>query len=247
MFGTLESTCDRSARRGWTTLASFTMQALAVSLLLAISLLWVGGPPQVRWLQLSTPAAFSPQPQSVTQAARGHHSTAAAVTVPRVDQLVTPPSIPPHIANSNSDPGPPPPDLPTLGTQPGIGPGFGSTGPNVGPIPGFGTLPVAIPARPATVKPLLVSHLSEANLLKRVQPVYPPLARQARVQGTVELRAIISTTGTIENLIVVRGHPLLAAAAIEAVRQWRYRPYLLNNQPVEVETEITVNFLLSGS
>ena len=94
---------------------------------------------------------------------------------------------------------------------------------------------------------MLVSHLSEANLLKRVQPVYPPLARQARVQGTVELRAIISTTGTIENLIVVRGHPLLAAAAIEAVRQWRYRPYLLNNQPVEVETEITVNFLLSGS
>jgi protein TonB len=60
------------------------------------------------------------------------------------------------------------------------------------------------------------------------------------------LRAIISKTGTIDNLILLRGHPILSAAAIEAVRRWRYRPYLLNSQPVEVETEITVNFLLSG-
>jgi periplasmic protein TonB len=88
--------------------------------------------------------------------------------------------------------------------------------------------------------------MAEANLLHKVQPVYPPLARQARVQGAVELRAIISKAGTIENLIVVRGHPMLARAAVEAVKQWRYRPYLLNNEPVEVETDITVNFLLSG-
>jgi protein TonB len=79
-----------------------------------------------------------------------------------------------------------------------------------------------------------------------VQPLYPPIARQARVQGAVELRAIISKNGTIENLLVVSGHPMLSAAAIEAVRQWRYRPYLLNGEPIEVETEITVNFLLSG-
>jgi protein TonB len=91
-----------------------------------------------------------------------------------------------------------------------------------------------------------LSHWAEGNLIYRVQPVYPSLARQARVQGSVELRAIISRTGTIENLVVVRGHPMLSAAAIEAVRQWRYRPYLLNSQPVEVETEITVNFLLAG-
>ena len=104
----------------------------------------------------------------------------------------------------------------------------------------------AIPPRPAVIKPLVISHLEEANLLHRVQPVYPPIAREAHVQGTVELRAIISKTGTIENLVVVRGHPMLAGAAIEAVRQWRYRPYLLNNEPVEVETNITVNFMLSG-
>jgi protein TonB len=107
-------------------------------------------------------------------------------------------------------------------------------------------IPVVIPARPTVAKPLLVSHLSEANLLHRVQPTYPALARQARIQGAVELRAIISKTGTIENLVVVRGHPMLATAAVEAVRQWRYRPYLLNGEPIEVETGITVNFLLSG-
>jgi protein TonB len=63
----------------------------------------------------------------------------------------------------------------------------------------------------------------------------------------VELRAIISKAGTIENLTVVSGHPMLVKAAVDAVRQWRYRPYLLNNDPVEVETEITVTFVLAGS
>jgi periplasmic protein TonB len=63
----------------------------------------------------------------------------------------------------------------------------------------------------------------------------------------VQLRAIISRTGTIERLTVESGHPMLAGAAIDAVRQWRYRPYLLNDEPVEIETQITVNFVLSGS
>jgi len=95
--------------------------------------------------------------------------------------------------------------------------------------------------------PLVVSDLGEGSLLHRVQPIYPSIARQARIQGAVELRAIISKAGTIENLVVVGGHPMLATAAIEAVKQWRYRPYLLNNEPIEVETAITVNFVLSGS
>jgi protein TonB len=67
------------------------------------------------------------------------------------------------------------------------------------------------------------------------------------VQGTVELRAIISKTGTIENLAVLSGHAMLVGAAVEAVKHWRYRPYMLNGEPIEVETEITVNFTLGGS
>jgi len=86
----------------------------------------------------------------------------------------------------------------------------------------------------------------EGNLVYRVQPQYPPLARQARVQGTVVLHAVISREGKIENLQLVSGHPLLVQSAMDAVRQWRYRPYLLNNEPVEVETQVTVNFTLSG-
>ena len=80
----------------------------------------------------------------------------------------------------------------------------------------------------------------------RVQPLYPPLSRQARIQGQVVIRAVISRNGMIENLQVLSGHPMLVQAAIDAVKQWRYRPYFLNGEPVEVETQVTVNFLLSG-
>ena len=85
----------------------------------------------------------------------------------------------------------------------------------------------------------------EGNLLYRVQPDYPSLARLTHTQGAVVLHAVISRQGTIENLQVVSGPPLLMKAAIDAVQRWRYRPYLLNGEPVEVETEITVNFVLS--
>lgn len=86
----------------------------------------------------------------------------------------------------------------------------------------------------------------EGSLIHRVQPEYPPLAKQARIQGTVLLHAVIDREGKIENLEVLGGHPLLVKAALIAVQQWRYRPYYLNGQPVEVETEITVHFMLSG-
>ena len=75
-----------------------------------------------------------------------------------------------------------------------------------------------------------------------MQPNYPPLARQARIQGQVVLQAVISKEGTIQNLQLISGHPMLAPAAIEAVKQWRYKPYLLNGEPVEVDTQVVVNF-----
>jgi len=89
--------------------------------------------------------------------------------------------------------------------------------------------------------------MMEGNLIRRVQPAYPPLARSARIQGQVVLAAVISKEGMIENLRVLEGHPMLVRAALDAVSQWSYRPYVLNNEPVEVETRITVNFSLSGS
>jgi protein TonB len=215
------------------------MQAFGLSLLLAISLIWVERPPQVHWLQLTAPAAFTPPAE--TQAARGHHTT-TAISNPRPEQITAPPAIPDHIAAVNDvDSGPSAPDVPIID----YGPGHGSRD---GVPYGTGdTIPLVVPKPVAAVKPLLVSHWAEGNIIYRVQPIYPSIARQARVQGAVELQAIISKAGTIENLVVVSGHPMLATAAVEAVRQWRYRPYLLNNEPIEVETEITVNFVLSGS
>jgi TonB family protein len=88
----------------------------------------------------------------------------------------------------------------------------------------------------------ITSNLSPGSLLYRVEPVYPKIAAIIRAHGVVKLHAIIATDGTIQSLNVIDGPPLLAEAAREAVRQWRYRPYILNGRPVEVETMITVNF-----
>ena len=83
------------------------------------------------------------------------------------------------------------------------------------------------------------------RLIHEVRPSYPPLARQARISGTVKLEAVLSRDGTIQSLRAVSGHPLLIHAALDAVRQWRYQPTLLNGVPVEVITQITVNFRLT--
>jgi periplasmic protein TonB len=83
-------------------------------------------------------------------------------------------------------------------------------------------------------------------LIQKTQPVYPPIAKAARVSGTVVLQATISKTGTIENLRVINGPAMLQQSAMDAVKSWRYRPYLLNNEPVEVETTVNVIFTLGG-
>jgi TonB family protein len=85
------------------------------------------------------------------------------------------------------------------------------------------------------------------QLVTKVAPVYSPLARQARIQGVVVLKAVISKSGDVESMQLISGHPMLAPSAIEAVKQWKYKPYLLNGEPVEVETNVTVNFTLADN
>jgi protein TonB len=87
--------------------------------------------------------------------------------------------------------------------------------------------------------------MAQANLVYDVAPKYPPEAGRARIEGTVVLLAVIGKDGTVEDVRVENGLPMLAQAAIEAVKQWRYRPYLLNGEPVEVDSHITINFTLS--
>lgn len=237
MFNTLETTWERPSRRGWTALASFTLQVMALSLLVLVPLFSIQGPPRWEWLRpLVAPPAPSPAPPVQVE----HHATSAFSNMVG-DHIQIPIAIPKH-ANQIVDNGPiTPPEIP--------GGVLGSTGPNVASVVPGGTgtaVPILMPKVPnIPTRPPNVSKWAEGNLVHKVQPEYPPIARAAGIQGTVLLRAIISKTGTIESLNVVSGHPMLVRSAIEAVKQWRYRPYMLNGEPIEVETEVTVNFILS--
>jgi protein TonB len=95
--------------------------------------------------------------------------------------------------------------------------------------------------RPQVVR---MTHLDPAMLIHRVEPVYPPLAKQTHREGRVELRAIIGTDGTVRSLEIVAGDPLLERSAVEAVQQWRYKPTILNGQAVEIDTYITVIYTM---
>ncbi|MGC9971407.1 MAG: energy transducer TonB [Bryobacteraceae bacterium] len=108
-----------------------------------------------------------------------------------------------------------------------------------------GELSAAPPPPQAPTRIRVGGNVQSANLLEKVDPVYPPLAREARIQGTVRFTAIIGRDGHVQNLQLISGHPLLVPAAQEAVRQWVYRPTLLNGRPIEVITSVEVNFVLT--
>jgi periplasmic protein TonB len=111
----------------------------------------------------------------------------------------------------------------------------------IGPEPKIGVCTGCQPIAPPTPK-RPISHSMEALLVHRVEPVYPRTAVLINLQGEVRLHAIIAKDGSVQSLTVASGHPILAQAAVDAVREWRYRPYVLNGEAVEVETLITVNF-----
>ena len=101
---------------------------------------------------------------------------------------------------------------------------------------------------PPPVKRIRVaSRVVEANLIHDVSPQYPPEAGRARIEGTVVLLAVIGTDGSVKDVRVENGLPILTQAAIDAVKQWRYKPYLVDGEPVEVDSRITINFTLSGA
>ena len=115
-----------------------------------------------------------------------------------------------------------------------------------GILGGIGTGPAPVVKAAAPKKIAVSAGVIAGNKIGGVDPRYPPIARAARIQGTVVLQATISKGGTIENLRVLSGPPMLQQAAEEAVRTWRYKPYLLNGDPVEVETQVNVVFTLGG-
>jgi protein TonB len=119
-----------------------------------------------------------------------------------------------------------------------------STGDPVNLAPAKPPDPPAPIAKPAS-KPLRIASMEASQLIHKVQPAYPQIAKTTRIQGVVEFTATISKTGAIEHLQLVRGHPMLVKAAEEAILQWKYKPTLLNGEPVEVITDIVVHFTLT--
>jgi len=229
---------DRS-RRGWATLASLSVQALAVSTLFLLPLIYVEGLPP----RLTASAVLpTPPPGPGAPPRHVHQSTPAASNLSSGSEVIAPPVVPKGVTAIHEQIAPPPTDLKGVWVPGGTGDARAQNT----VLHSLGNGPNVLPPPPVRAHQPPISHMMEGNLIYRLQPEYPTLARQARVQGTVVLRAVISREGTIENLQVLSGHPLLVKSAMEAVRQWRYRPYVLNGEAVEVETQVTVNFVLSG-
>ena len=134
--------------------------------------------------------------------------------------------------------------------MPGSLSGGGFIGGTVGSDPSggiVGSVPAFPPAADGTRRISIGGNVQQSKLVSQPRPVYPPLAKQARIQGVVHLAALIGKEGNVLDLAVISGHPLLAASALDAVRQWVYKTTLLNGEPVEVLTQIDVNYTLADT
>jgi periplasmic protein TonB len=238
----LESGGRLKTKRGRTTAFAIVLEIGAIIVMVLIPLIFTEALPkqQLMTFLVAPPPPPPPPPpaaapvkivkQIQTDIVNGELRT--PTKIPKKVQMIKEDEAPPVMASSG-----------VVGGVPGGIPG-GQMGGVIGGI--ISSTPVAVP-KVATPQRVRVSQgVSSGLLIRKVQPAYPPLARQARIQGTVVLHAVIGKDGSIQNLTLVSGHPMLAPAAIEAVKQWKYKPYLLNGEPVEVDTEVQVNFTLAG-
>lgn len=230
----MESGHRIKTKQGMTMSLSFIVQAVLIGILILLPLIITEGLP-ARMLMAAIVAPPPPPPPPPPPAPTPH-------VVQRVSEIVngelrTPSKIPKKIEMIKEEEAPPP-STGVMGGVVGGVPG-GSAG---GVIGGLISSTAPPPKVAAPQKLRISSGVAEGNLVNKVEPQYPQMAKVAHVQGDVVLQALIAKNGAIENLRAVSGHPILIQAAMEAVKQWRYRPYLLNGEPVEVETTITVKF-----
>jgi protein TonB len=230
----------KSKRTKYTTFLSFALQCALIGIMVLVPLIYTEALPAKAMLTtLVAPPPPPPPPPPPTPTV-----VVKKVSTDIIDgALRTPTKIPDKIKKVVEEEAPPPVSS-SMGVVGGVGVPGGSAGGVLG-----GVLAAANAAPPKIeVKKLRVSGGVQASkLISQPKPIYPPIAKQARVQGTVVLAATISKNGTIEGLKVVSGHPMLTQSALDAVRNWRYQPTYLNGEPVEVETTINVNFSLTGS
>jgi protein TonB len=233
----LEVSSMASRRRTGSALVSVIFQTLIVGVLILLPLWFTEVLPaqQLTMFLVAPPPPPAPPPPAAPEL-----KTTKMVSQIINGQLLAPSKIPKKVQMIEEKETPPP----AVGVMGGV----------VGGVPGgqaggvIGSLLSAanhssVPQAGEVPKRLRISQGVSLGLIEhQVEPDYPIIARRAHVQGTVQLRAVISPRGTIENLQLIQGHPMLVSAAMEAVRQWHYRPYLLSGEPVEVETTILVNF-----
>jgi|SRR5579872_825586 protein TonB len=239
----IESGGRLKTKRGRTSVVAFMLEAMIIGVMVLIPLIFTEALPKQQLMTFLV-APPPPPPPPPPPAAAPVKIVKQIQTDIVNGELRTPTKIPKKIQMIKEDEAPPPiASTGVVGGVPGGIPG-GSMGGVIGSV--LSTTPVAVPKIATPQRVRVSSGVSQGLLIRKVAPNYPPLARQARIQGSVILQAQISKEGTIQNLQLISGHPMLAPAAIEAVKQWRYRPYLLNGEPVEVETTIQVNFTLAG-
>jgi protein TonB len=236
-------------RKFFATTTSFVLNCVAIGVLLIIPLAFTEELPKAQLLTFLVAPPPPPPPPPPAAAAVVKVIKQIQTDLLNSGQLRTPTKIPQKIQMIKEDEAPPP--MPSTGGVVGGVPG-GIPGGQLGGVIGgivnstsnLAVVPKFVPVTPQRVR--ISQGVTKGLLIHRVEPPYPPLAKAARVQGEVVLSAIISVNGEIENLQLASGHPMLVPAALTAVRQWRYKPYLLNGQPVEVETTITVIFALTN-
>src|ERR1700687_2792299 len=237
----IESGNRLKTKRLGTTVISFLLQVGLIGILILIPLIYTDALPKTQLMTfLVAPPPPPPPPPP----------PAAAVKVVKIQseiisgQLRTPTRIPTKIQMIKEEEAPP--DLGGSGVPGGVPGGIpgGSSGGVIGGILSSTHVDVPKVATPQRVR--VSTGVATGLLIKKVTPNYPQLAKQARIQGQVVLQAEISKDATIKSLQWISGNPMLAPAASEAVRQWHYKPFLLKGEPVAVETQVVVNFSLSG-
>lgn len=231
----LESAHRFKTRRGATTALSVALQSIVLGALVLLPLIYTEALPR---MQMLTTVPASPPPPAApprTPAPRHEHVVTSEL---HDDQVLIPTHIPAHAATLAD---PVAPSTTMIGDPNGVEHSIGAFD-HSNPLNSVLTAHVPVPPEPRTERLVVTGGVTEGHLIRRVAPEYPPVARANRIEGDVLLHAIIARDGSIENLSVVSGHPFLVRAALDAVRQWRYQPFLLSGRPVEVDTEILVRF-----
>jgi periplasmic protein TonB len=236
-------------RKALATTTSLLFNCLVIALILAVPLMFTEELPKTQLLTFLVAPPPPPPPPPPAAAAEAQKVLSRIQTdVLNTGELRTPTRIPQKIQMIREDDAPPAMvSGGVVGGVPGGIPG-GQLGGVIGSVlsstASMAAVPKFVPATPQRVR--VSAGVTKGMCIHREDPPYPPLARAARVQGDVVLTALINANGEIQNLQLVSGHPMLVPAAMAAVKTWRYKPYLLNGQPVEVETTITVIFSLQS-